>query len=248
MVGLGFAGLGFDVSADGSVIVGRASDSEAFRWSEDAGMQSLGFLPGATESWALGVSGDGSVVVGYSTSASAIEAFVWTPDAGMVGLGDLPGGHAGSEARDVSADGSVVVGLSAGQSFRWTPTGGMASLGALPNASYSEAFAVSADGSVIVGTALDANNENQAYIWTANSGMQSLRDVLVSDYGFDLTGWSLNDALGVSADGRTIVGQGLNPDEQPESWIAVLPEPSLMLLLALGFAGLVMWSAKSTPR
>ncbi len=71
----GFMGLGFlvsdenndslaaDVSGDGSVVVGSATTStgfEAFRWTSSSGaMQSLGVLPGSTESEAHGVSADG---------------------------------------------------------------------------------------------------------------------------------------------------------------------------------------------
>jgi probable HAF family extracellular repeat protein len=59
-----------DVSADGSVLVGRASSAsgaEAFRWTSGGGMVGLGDLPGGGfESTAEAVSADGSTVVGYS--------------------------------------------------------------------------------------------------------------------------------------------------------------------------------------
>ena len=49
----------------------------------------------AAASNANAVSADGSVVVGYSSSAAsgpfATEAFRWTQAGGIVGLGDLPG-------------------------------------------------------------------------------------------------------------------------------------------------------------
>ena len=58
-----------------------------------ASIQSLGDLSGGNSySYVSGVSADGSVVVGYSTSANGREAFRWTEAEGMVGLGDLPGG------------------------------------------------------------------------------------------------------------------------------------------------------------
>ena len=74
--------------------------------------QSLGDLAGGNfSSAAYGISADGSVVVGQSSSASGLEAFRWTLDGGMVGLGDLPGGTFTSKARGTSADGSAVVGI-----------------------------------------------------------------------------------------------------------------------------------------
>ena len=39
----------------------------------------------------------------------------------------------------------------------------------------------------------------------------------------DLAGWQLTEATGVSANGRTIVGNGINPDGQQEAWIATIP-------------------------
>ncbi|HEY3434815.1 MAG TPA: hypothetical protein VGK41_04110, partial [Solirubrobacterales bacterium] len=119
----------------------------------------------AFESWAEGVNGDGSVVVGYSSSASGREAFHWTSDGGMMGLGKLPGGI-NSVAHGVSGDGSVVVGwndLDPGfGAFYWTADGGMQSLwdvlishGVDPAADgwteLGSARGISADGNTIVG-------------------------------------------------------------------------------------------------
>jgi hypothetical protein len=59
--------------------------------------------------------------------------------------------------------------------------------------------------------------------------MQSLKDVLVNDYGLDLTGWTLISAQGISDDGRTIAGHGFNPDGYREAWVATIPEPQLMV-------------------
>src|SRR5688572_24003293 len=71
---------------------------------------------GAFMSRAIGISADGSVVVGSSASTAGDQAFRWTSGGGMVGLGDLPGGAFASTAHDVSADGTVIVGSSASPS------------------------------------------------------------------------------------------------------------------------------------
>src|SRR5882724_11552197 len=39
----------------------------AFRWSQGAGFELLGSLPGGSSSWANGVSDDGAVIIGAST-------------------------------------------------------------------------------------------------------------------------------------------------------------------------------------
>jgi probable HAF family extracellular repeat protein len=257
MEGLGFLpggtstgnGAALGVSADGSVVVGisnsAATDLEAYIWTESAGMIGLGFLgTGEQQSWANAVSADGSVVVGVSyptTGGSAegtSEAFRWTAGSGMVGLGFLPGGVL-SEALAASADGSVLVGwgdfgdpAAASQAFRWTSGSGMVGLGRLPGDSFSEAHGVSADGSVVVGLSQggDPVYDQTAFIWDATNGMRSLPQVL-TDSGLDLSGWVLDSATGISADGLTIAGNGTNPLGQHEAWIAFLPEPGTPLLL-----------------
>lgn len=239
----------FDVSSDGSTVVGFASGlslrQEAFRWTSTTGMIGLGGLPGEeSQSHANGVSADGSVVVGatsytFSDHGGAV-AFRWTQQAGMLSLGQLPGGT-DSHAFAASADGSVVVGNSStgdgtSEAFRWTSGSGMVGLGNLPGGYASYAFAVSADGSVTVGTGRDAQNQDVALIWDPVNGLRSLESVLAAR-GLDLTGWNLEDAVGISADGLTITGSGRNPDGQREAWVAFLPEPSTALLVALGLAG-----------
>ncbi len=147
----------YDVSADGSVIVGALAvglSRHAFVWTQSDGVRDLGVLPGAIESSAQAVSADGTVVVGFGDFGDTTRAFRWTAAGGMQDLGTLPG-KSSSFAYDVSADGSVVVGESGSASevraFRWTASTGMRDLGALPGDTRSSARGVSADGSVVVG-------------------------------------------------------------------------------------------------
>jgi probable HAF family extracellular repeat protein len=252
MVGLGdlaggiFRSFATSVSADGSVIVGSgnsASGSEVFRWTPATGMVGLGDLPGGRfQGWASATAADGSVVVGKSSSTLSdesssssgfLEAFRWTAGDGMVGLGDLPGGIFDSEATATSADGSVVVGYgrtaSGQEAFRWTVDDGMVGLGSLPDDYSSVANATSADGSVVVGS-----STSEAFVWDQAYGTRSIADLLVNDFGLDLTGWTLKAATGISADGLTIVGQGTNPSGDPEAFIATIPEPGTLAVLGLG--------------
>lgn len=157
-----------------------------------ASFHGLGFLPGATDSIANDISGDGTVIVGYSGN----HAFRWTESGGMVGLESLPVLNS-SEARGVSDDGSTVVGTFGAplQAFRWTQSGGMVGLGTLPGNQYSRANAVSADGSVVVGYSYGTTGA--AFRWTQAGGMVNL--------GF-LPGATYTYASDVSADGTIVVG------------------------------------------
>jgi uncharacterized membrane protein len=108
----------------------------------------------------------------------------------------------------------------------------MVGLGDLSGGSFeSGAFAVSGDGSTVVGYGNDAEGRS-AFIWDPANGMRSLRDVLTSEYGLDLTGWTLSTANDISLDGKTIVGSGWNVDHY-EAWVATIPEPNSIALLAL---------------
>jgi probable HAF family extracellular repeat protein len=263
MVGLGGGftlSTAFGASGDGSVIVGEAFTpsgstfvTDAFRWTEPSGYQLLGHLPGGGDlAIAYDVSTDGNTIVGNSDSAltgSSTQGFRWTLSDAMQGLGDLPGGIILSDARAVSPDGSVVVGTSSSASgseaFIWTSESGMIGLGDFPGGDFeSQAFGVAANGSVVVGygrttpSNVTSSIGEQAFVWTPAGGMRPLREILVADLRLDLTGWTLDIATDVSADGRAIVGFGHNPDGEYEAWIAVIPEPSTGLLVGVGLVAL----------
>jgi probable HAF family extracellular repeat protein len=220
----------YAVSGNGLVVVGCGASNkgrEAFRWSPLDGWTPLGDLAGGRfESAARGVSFDGSVVVGYGTREAGPEAFAWTAGTGLVGLGFLPGGDA-SAARAVSRNGRAVVGWSKSDAgtlaFRWTELEGMSSLGDLPGGdAYSSATDVSFDGGIVVGTS-STSNGMEAFIWDAYSGMRPVQTVLTAKYGLNLSGWRLTTVQAVSADGRTLVGTGINPFGRLESWVAYMP-------------------------
>jgi probable HAF family extracellular repeat protein len=230
------SGFAHAASVDGSVVVGMRQIldvSQAFRWTQGSGMVGLGDLPGgAFASSASDVSADGSVVVGVGNSAAGSEAFRWTSSTDFLTLGDLPGGAFSSAANAVSADGLVVVGDSISslgrEAFRWTADTGMIPLGFIPSSSFSSfsvALDVSADGAIIVGRGRSTNSDGNAFIWDVAHGMRELQQVLVADYGrgAELAGWTLVEATEISADGRTIVGSGINPAGQAQGWRIVLP-------------------------
>jgi probable HAF family extracellular repeat protein len=110
----------YDVSADGSVVVGwshnAAGRQRAFRWTASGGMQNLGTL-GGYYSEAFGVSADGSVVVGWTGNAAGYNrAFRWTASGGMEDLNTtyaslLTNGSALWRARAISPDGRYIVGV-----------------------------------------------------------------------------------------------------------------------------------------
>lgn len=287
------------VTPDGSVIVGNASSTpsagtfmgEAARWSGGSVM-GLGFLglTGFNQSSALGVSADGSRVVGVSTNVGIFEAeaTLWTDgvpmslgwgelssataisaDAGTIvgarplpsgGFGvtfepvamrngvttamdDLPGGSLfldGAIALGVSGDGSRATGWATdfnGQvAAMWDADGNVTPLGTLGPGQTSLANAISDDGSTIVGASSDPFSGSQrAFLWTDGLGLVDL----TAFTGADQLGWTLVDARGVSADGRFVVGTGINPDGDFEAFIVTVPSPGTAALPMIGAIGAV---------
>jgi len=250
---VGIRSEAYGISGDGAAIAGWAGFTivrEAFVWRSGLGVTRLGWLPGVTSgSVAHGISSDGAVIVGVSSSAASSEqAFRWTQQEGMVGLGFLPGGaERHSVAWAASHDGAIIVGQSSiyehgthyNKAFRWTAQGGMVDLGILPGGEGStRAYGISADGSFIYGQ----SGDNNGFVWTAAQGMRSLTSFLADEWGFDLAGWTKMYIDGVSSDGCVIAGGGIRAGYNWQPWVAELPEPAMLSLLALG--GLVVLSKR----
>jgi probable HAF family extracellular repeat protein len=215
-----------DVSADGSVVVGVARDSNGFyrpfRWTPGGGMQDLGTL-GGRHGEAARVSPNGATIVGTASTVNSSDSadidsvgflslsvnhrmhpFRWTQGSGMQDLGTL--GDCCGWANSVSADGGVVVGWAYnasgnGRAFRWE-NNQMRDLGTLGGAR-SLAQGVSADGGVVVGWALNASGNRRAFRWENNQ----MRDL-------GTLGGAASEARGVSANGRVVVGWAYNASGQ----------------------------------
>jgi uncharacterized membrane protein len=223
------------VNSDGTVVVGQSGATNgvtAFRWATAGGLAALGDLPGGVwNSVATAVSSDGTKVFGYSTSSRGVEAFCWTSATGIQALGALDLTLMRCYPASVNAAGTVLVGNSLSalgpQAFRWE-NNTFVGLGDLPGGVFqSTASAVSADGNTIVGNGRTAAGM-EAFVWTAEFGMESLRDVLTSG-GANFTGWTLREATGISADGQTLVGYGVNPQSINEAFRVNLTKRSFII-------------------
>ncbi|MFO0688618.1 MAG: hypothetical protein U0900_07915 [Myxococcota bacterium] len=181
----------YDVSADGAIVVGAAETTrgiEAFVWDEVRGLQPIGGLTigDEVESAASAISADGTTIVGTSATSfdangrsTSGEAFVYTRAGGMQRLGDAAARWTWSGARDVSGDGSIVVGQGVvdpftgeGDAFVYDADHGvrlladvLASLGVdLAGWRLSSADAISRDGTTIIGSARDPEGRFRSYV------------------------------------------------------------------------------------
>jgi probable HAF family extracellular repeat protein len=211
MVNLGVP-LGLQTSAANSMdfaglaVAGNASNRQ-FRWTISGGMQNLGVLPGGTLGLATGISGDGSIVCGWSNAGDGnVYATRWTSSGGLVPLAVLPGGTQGASAYGISSDSSIIVGGStwSGSGYRacrWLPGNIIQNINTIPAVSDSRAFAISRNNSVIVGGATIGGVE-RVFRYTN----------VMSDLGWP-AGTLSSSASQTNYDGKVITGRasvGLN--------------------------------------
>ncbi len=216
----------FGCSDDGETVTGARARSpnplevDLFRWRINQGpLQVLPQVPGLPQGYFIfnSISGNGQVVAGstqgpadsYQMAAVVING---TRASAVTPLGSQ------NQITDLSFDGSVAVGaitLSSGlRAFRWTAQAGVSEID--PNfipGGQNFPRAVSADGSIVVGEYLaNLGGANRAMIWVNGVGTD-LVDYLIDRQGLAeaLQGWTLLVATDVSSDGRTIVGEALNP-------------------------------------
>jgi uncharacterized membrane protein len=206
--GVRFRALGFlpdarttelsDLTRDGSVVV--ASSGVEGRWSRAVSWtieEGLRVIPELSEtSTVTGISGDGTVVVGYQND-DGVDVPFRLEDGMLDHLGFDTSGSM-NDANDVSSDGLTVVGSrSEGldiRAFRWTEATGVMDLGEPAAEEQSVAFATNGDGSVVVGL-IGVPPNYAGFRWDTDSGFQRLELP---------PGASNVENITVSADGRWI--------------------------------------------
>jgi uncharacterized membrane protein len=250
------------VDSTGHIVVGYLREGGGGAWVGSAASGTA--LVSTSATFADGISGDGSLIVGYNGNQGTVGPTLWAsvPDAGYGNpqyLGAIPGaGGSGCGAFAASYDGGVVVGGTAGSpcgAWYWTASGGFVVLPALDpstDAFQSSGWAVSADGSRIVGLAQTpgaaATAPPTAFVWDAAHGTRSLAAVLTNDYGYDVQGATLQIAASISADGTVIAGVGYPAGQTtiqvfratltPSPAAPATPAPWILLLAAtLGLLG-----------
>lgn len=205
----------FDVTADGSAIVGAATyldDDGNFQdasllYTAQQGLRRLEDSPSG-ESATLGfVSRDGSAFAGLARSglsADLAEAFYWTTSGGLRSIANANpiGGVAFYQA--LSDDGLVLAGTgwlpeaARHRVYRWTAEG-LTWLG--PDDAASRITDMTADGALVLGTLIDTA---QGFIASLGETRQ-LNDLLERAL-LDSTGWELKAPLLISDDGNVVFG------------------------------------------
>ncbi|WP_169978504.1 DUF3466 family protein [Tautonia rosea] len=220
-------------------ISSTGTQSNAFLW-EDGTMTNLGTLGGNfSRAWAIN---DGGQVVGVSrvTGNTTSHAFLHDGNS-MIDLGSLGGADRFSEALAINASGLIVGrssldigGNSVQRATLWDGVGSMIDLGTLTNPDDGNPFRFSRandinDLGVVVGTASRFEGfSGRAFIWDATHGIRDLNSLIAPG-----SGWLLTSAEGINNRGQ-IVGFGTFEGQTRAFVLTVIPEPSSVILAAIG--------------
>ncbi|MCX5745186.1 MAG: hypothetical protein NT062_22090 [Proteobacteria bacterium] len=236
-------GAGWDVSADGTVVVGmmwNGCSPVAFRWVEGAAavtpLQVLGSVTAirAPTNRATVVSDDGQVAAGYAENLAVDRSpAIWAAD-GTGFLIDPAFQDAPGEVLSINADGSRVAGIWANEGFVWSSAGGKQTIPLLATVLGGDPVypnAMSGDGTLVFGGMGSAfSSIPVAFVWSEAKGSRDLT-TLARDAGIAIPAdTQLGSVLGASADGTVLVGiatTDINGAGLQKSFVLRLPAASL---------------------
>jgi uncharacterized membrane protein len=229
------------VNADGTIIAGFVRDEQSwstgdrdlFRWRRGHELEWIGD-PGEDgypdfywDTFAVELSDDGETLLGladfvYDEFKTAYSGFLWTPADGFSSFG-LPEGYGGFTPAALSGQGSTVVGsvvVDADFDPRiyatiWTPADGFQVI-EHTEGNFND---VNAGGSVIVGHS-GGPGPGHAVIYDAENGLRLLQDELAPVVP---NGYSLQNAIAISGDGKIVGGHARDAQNQGYEFIACLP-------------------------
>lgn len=208
------------MTSDGSTVVGLGMvsgwEGHAVKWSQATGLVDLGSTVPSASSRANSISADGTVVVGWQDDDFGGRFAVYWKNNLQTIIKNNDQNVAG-EAEAVTPDGSTIVGISEDEegAFVWNVADGYTSI-KHPDPMYiAGASGVSDDGKTVIGYFRPWGSPaaaGEGFIWTKETGSINLNQYVAS-LGFDDLGITFALPLGISPDGKYIVGLGLSGND-----------------------------------
>ena len=215
----GFSGLGHlpggnpvfsfpvRISDDGQTVLGSSNSSAGqvgFLWTQSNGIQPIPMPPGSgnPSQSALGITADGSVVVGGAWGPMTVP-FHYSAATGSVPFPTASPGVP-TTAVGIAPDGQLTAGFMVNNAFAsnlelvtWDAAGLYQTGVAVAGPNYYYHMNVSLVGHVVAGTTISPHG-TQGFTWSATSGLNGLGDLPGGGFG--------STATDISADGRVVVG------------------------------------------
>ncbi|HNW99762.1 MAG TPA: YCF48-related protein [Candidatus Cloacimonadota bacterium] len=231
---------GYDISTDGSTIVGNSwadpatgngttSYTHAVAWSQAEGLMDLGSLFASTNrsTRANAVNDDGTVVVGFQDFNGPWKSAVWrkNPSGGYYPNQYLlidPNGSATDEnnqlgmAQAVSGNGVWIGGqgdwANNGDPWLWSETTGYISLGHMEGGN-GTVTGINEDGSVVIGYFdMGMWDPRVPFIKIPGDSLFNLNDFVTQNLGFSLGTTMIYTPTDISRNGHYIAGWGFDPN------------------------------------
>lgn len=203
------------MTSDGSAVVGLGMfsgwEGHAVKWTQATGLVDLGSTFEGASSRANAINDDGTVVVGWQDNDFGGRFAVYWKNNQQIFLKDNNQNIAG-KAQAVTPDGNTIVGVSEDDegAFVWNATDGYTSIKHADPMFIGAASAVSDDGKTVIGFFRPWGapaTAGEGFIWTKETGALNLKQY-VESLGYDTAGITFSLPLGISPDGRYIVGLG----------------------------------------
>lgn len=225
----------FGCSDDGKTITGvrgsyGSGPLDFFRWKVGKGVPQILPRPASNPMgyfYFNTISGNGSTIGGMAVGPNYTSSAVVINTSGPINL--TPTQDQSNLVWDFSTDGTIAVGQAflppfSLRAFRWTAAGGMESVGP----EMSDCRACNGNGTIIGGGRVQFGTPGlTAWIRIGDSSWADLKDYLIAEQGLgaQVGGWKLETVQDISADGRTIVGSGINPEGCEQGFLVRIQLP-----------------------
>jgi hypothetical protein len=223
------------VSDDGSTVaISQTTNSSAYRWNADSGLEVLEPLGTDTTMLVRAISADGSVLYGYESGAGVRQAVRWSTESGAEPL-DLPDGYEDCDLlqRKVTSHGLALLGAcrSPQAAFVYTEENGAIGLGLLDGYDSMLALGASRDGDVVLGHATNSDTDTSvAFRYSGESGLLPLPTLMDQ---VSSTMWRAR--AGMAENGSAAIGSFTDSDGNSRAYRWDEASGSVELLAPSGF-------------
>lgn len=206
------------MTSDGSTVVGLGERGNyvghAIKWSQASGLVDLGSTVPGRSSRANGINDDGSIVVGWQDDDYGDRFGVYWKNGVQTYLKDQNGDYVG-EVSSVTPDGKTMIGNNWDKPYIWTEADGYTEVVNANPMLDGSSTAISDDGKTVIGYFREWGTgafSGRGFIWTKETGPLDLNGY-IQNLGLDDLGITFSLPLGISPNGKYIVGIGQTADD-----------------------------------